>query len=279
LIAAALAGIVMGVGTLWYAGQAAQPSSSTSMSSGDLKVVGSLKAADYHSLVFHPSEPNTLYFGHHNGVMMSRDGGKTWTPTLERAGFDAMTLGVSPSLPNTLWMAGHDVFYRSTDGGRAWSEVATSLPGLDLHAFTVSSVDPNQLYAFAVGFGLFKSGDGGATWQPLGPGAPQAPMALAAGGEPEALYIGTEKGVVISRDGGAGFSQPIAIGTAPISALAVGGGHVYAGTPIGLYCSQDSGVTWTRMGYSGFVVALAVDPKNPQRVVLIDRQGKVFSSA
>lgn len=40
--------------------------------------VGSVHALDYHSLAFSPSDRNTLFFGHHSGIMESQDGGKTW---------------------------------------------------------------------------------------------------------------------------------------------------------------------------------------------------------
>lgn len=33
--------------------------------------------ADFHALAFGPTEPDVVFFGHHNGVMRSQDGGRT----------------------------------------------------------------------------------------------------------------------------------------------------------------------------------------------------------
>ena len=245
---------------------------------GAFAQVGRVHAADYHSLTFSPSDPNTILFGHHNGIMQSSDGGKSWKPAVDRPNFDAMILGANPAAPNVVWMAGHNVFYRSTDGGQTWNEVKTNLPGLDIHAFAVGATDPNSLYAFAVGFGLFKSTDGGVTWQPLG--GPRQPYTLAAGGSSETLYVGTDEGVVVSLDGGVSFAAPVAVGGGPVGALAAvpNSDVVYAGSPAGLYRSDDGGRSWSKTGYSGGVAAVAVQPTNPQRVVLVDGQGKVFGS-
>jgi photosystem II stability/assembly factor-like uncharacterized protein len=270
--------VIVGVVVLWYMSQGARTSVGATASS-EIKPVGSIKAADYHSLAFSPTDPTTVFFGHHNGIMQSKDGGRSWQPAIERANFDAMILGASAG---TLWMAGHNVFYKTTDRGGSWSEVPpANLPGLDLHAFAVSPKDPNILYAFAVGYGLFRSSDEGRSWEPLGAGAPSQPFALAVGGDPEVLFVGTEQGIVRSEDGGRTFSPPRAVGGQPVMALAVTpqGDQLFAGTPKGLYRSSDGGRNWARTSYDGAVAAVAVAPTTPPQIVLVDRQGKVFATS
>jgi photosystem II stability/assembly factor-like uncharacterized protein len=240
--------------------------------------LGAVQAADYHSLVFSPADPGALFFGHHNGILQSSDGGRTWRAAVSRPNFDAMILGASPANPEVLWMAGHNVFYQSRDGGKDWTEVRSNLPGLDLHAFAVSGSEPDLLYAFAVGHGLFRSTDAGETWEPLGPAAPRAPFALATGGTSGTLYVGTDQGVAMSRDRGLSFTSGIRVGGAPVTALAAtpNSDIVYAGTPQGLYRSADAGQSWIKTGYTGDVAALAVPPTDPERVVLVDSKGRVF---
>jgi photosystem II stability/assembly factor-like uncharacterized protein len=239
--------------------------------------LGTIEAADYHSLLFSPSDSNVLFFGHHNGIMQSGDGGRTWKAAVNRPDFDAMILAASPASPDVVWMAGHNVFFQSRDGGKTWAEARNDLPGLDLHAFAASPSDPNLLYAFAVGFGVFRSTDAGERWEPLGT-APPMTTALAVGGTSGTLYVGAEQGVMISHDQGQSFTVASRVGGGPVMALAAAPNSdiVYAGTSQGLYRSADGGQTWRKTEYEGQVAALAVPPTSPERVTLIDGKGRVF---
>lgn len=265
---------------VWYQSQIARQLPNPSQS-GELRSLGTVQAPDYHSLAFDPREANTLLFGNHNGIMRSTDGGRSWDPVVNRPNFDAMNLAVHPQSPDVVWMAGHNVFYRSADGGKTWDEARTRLPGLDLHAFTVGATNPQVLYAFAVGYGLFRSPDNGDTWESLTNTAPPGVIALAAGGDPEVLYVGTQQGMVLSQDGGASFSAPISVGAGgPIVAIGAvpGSARAYAATEGGLYVSEDAGQTWRDAGYRGAVAAVAVHPADPTRVALIDPKGRVFGT-
>lgn len=149
------AAVLVAAGVAWLVLQQTRPTGTTAPSGtsgigSGLQQLGTLQAADYHSLAFSPTDPNVLFFGHHNGVMHSMDGGRSWRPAVSRTNFDAMILAASPATPEVLWMAGHNVFYQSRDGGKNWTEVRGNLPGLDLHAFAASGSQPNLLYAFAV---------------------------------------------------------------------------------------------------------------------------------
>lgn len=37
--------------------------------------IAMMDTMDYHALAFDPRDPNIIYFGHHNGIMKSTDGG------------------------------------------------------------------------------------------------------------------------------------------------------------------------------------------------------------
>src|SRR5437016_2223903 len=144
---------------------------------------------DIHSLAFDPGDANTLFFGHHTGLKISHDAGKTWQD-VSVGNVDAMQLAMPATGGERRYLAGHSVFMVSTDGGKTWRNQPTNLPGLDLHTFTASPSDPLRLYTAPVGFnGLFTSTDGGNQWQqlPLPPGgssgmglavAPDSPLHL-----------------------------------------------------------------------------------------------------
>ena len=118
--------------------------------------ISRLSTNDFHSLAFSATEPETIFFGHHDGLQVSHNGGKDWQPTTP-TNTDAMALGVSPSSPQTMYAAGHNVFVKTNDGGKTWQSVPASLPGLDIHAFTVDPENPNKVFAYVVSFGLFGS--------------------------------------------------------------------------------------------------------------------------
>jgi photosystem II stability/assembly factor-like uncharacterized protein len=85
--------------------------------------VGVLETSDFHALAFSPENPNVVFFGHHNGIMRSDDGSRSWTPLVERQNFDAMGLAVSRTNARQVYLAGHNVFQVSIDGGASWQPV------------------------------------------------------------------------------------------------------------------------------------------------------------
>ncbi len=228
------------------------------------------------------------FFGHHNGILRTEDGGRTWTPLVERRGFDAMSLATGRANPRFVYLAGHDIFRVSADGGATWQPVAHDLPGTDIHAFAVHPDDPQRLHAFVVGHGVLASGDGGGTWQKRPGHVPQDVTALAsAGGNPETLYAGSGRaGPLRSGDGGRSWT-PLASGgeLGGVAVLAVDPASrqtVYAGGGKGLFKTTDGGATWATLPYPGRgAVALAVSPVEPHRVLAIaaeSGQGRVYRS-
>ena len=246
-----------------------------------------LRTGDFHALAFSPDDPDTVLFGHHNGVMRSTDGGKTWSTLADRGGLDAMGMAVSRANPKQLFIAGHDVFQLSTDGGATWQPVQHNLPGTDVHGFAMSPDDPNRLYAFVNGSGTFASVDAGRTWRRLGETPPDVMGLAAAGGAPETVYAASMgSGIVRSTDGGAGWT-PTGAGPRRALALAVDPSSrqtLYAGAEDGLYKTTDGGSSWARLPYPGRnAVAIAVSPARPTRVLAIHqdtqgRRGEVFRS-
>jgi len=249
--------------------------------------IATLRTGDFHALAFSPSDPNVVFFGHHNGMMRSDDGGRTWSTLVDRPNFDAMGLAVSRTNGRQIYLAGHDIFQVSTDGGATWQPVTHNLPGTDIHGFAMSPDDPNRLYALVAGQGAFQSTDGGRTWQPLG-SLPNDVMALAAaGGNPETIYAGSmSAGVLRSADGGRSWTQATAgMGARGVYALAVNSSTqqtVYAGVDGGLYKSTDGGASWSKLPFPGDnAVALTVSSSQPNVVLAISvkgQQGLVYRS-
>jgi photosystem II stability/assembly factor-like uncharacterized protein len=245
--------------------------------------ISRLTTADFHSLAFSPTEPETVFFGHHDGLLVSDNGGKDWEPTT-LSNVDAMALAVPHSNPQIMYAVGHEVFYKSIDAGKTWKTVTTDLPGLDIHGFTADPENADRVYAHVVGFGIFGSQDGGSTWTLLSDGAPPSTYNLAFDEKSETLYAAAgEAGLWQSQDGGRTWAS---IQNAPDSGAAAiayvpANGHFYVttlGNSAGLYVSENNGESWKSLGLNGILLAVAISPLDPEHIVAVNDQGEVFAS-
>ena len=245
--------------------------------------ISRLSTNDFHSLAFSPTEPETVFFGHHDGLLVSQNGGKDWQPTA-LTNTDAMALGVPPSSPQTMYAAGHNVFVKSNDGGKTWQSVPANLPGLDIHAFAVDPEDPNQVFAYIVSFGLFGSEDGGISWEALSVTVPASIHSLTLGEDDQTLYAAAGgAGLWQSQDGGRNWAPVQNLPDNDVIAVAYvrENGRLYGTTAepaAGLYYSDDGGQTWASTALSGTLLAVAVSPLDPARLIAVNDQGEVFAS-
>ncbi|NQW24149.1 MAG: hypothetical protein HQ475_11965 [SAR202 cluster bacterium] len=241
-----------------------------------------METQDYHALALAPGNPDTVFFGHHGGILESLDGGKTWNK-ISGLSQDAMNLAVSHENPEVMYLAGHNVFMKSGDGGQTWRDIQNNLPGLDLHWFAPDPDNSSRLYANAAGFGLHQSSDGGVTWTPWDlqiPGDASVSALTVLGGRPVNVLAGTEDGnLFLSSDGAASWEQVGTVNSMPMAfALNPDGVTIYLGSMDGVYRSEDKGLSWTRLPLETRVMALAAGGLNPERVVVVNDKGEVFRS-
>lgn len=96
------------------------------------------------------------------GLLVSPDGGRTWRATLNA---QLAGLAINPSDAQLVLATGPGIL-RSTDGGKHWSQAFR----LDAGAGPVAWSPAHPNVAYVVGFDrtLYRSGDSGATWAPVG---------------------------------------------------------------------------------------------------------------
>ena len=265
--------VVVAVVTVGLALRGGRPASSGA--------IAALQTGDFHALAFSSDNPNIVFLGHHNGILRSQDGGRTWSSLVDQPNFDAMILAASRANGRQVYQAGHDMFQVSTDRGVTWQPLVHNLPGTDIHGFAISPDDPNRLYALVVDQGLFSSANGGRIWRSLTVEVPGDVLGLAAaGGDPETLYASSMRfGVLWSIDGGRSWKPtPQSAGTGRVLALAVDPtAHqtIYAGGEDGLHKSMDRGATWKKLPFPGDnATALAISPLQPNVVLAISVQGQ-----
>lgn len=266
VIAAAAVATVAVVAVVWFVGRATPAAVAWER----------LGTADVHSLLFDPDDPERLLFGHHDGLLETNDGGRTWQAS-SLTGADAMNVRRLDG--ERLQIAGHEVYLESVDGGATWTPVPNDLPGLDLHAFTVDPADIDRAWVFVVGHGLFTTADAGRHWQLLDPGNWGSLASYRRDGATVLVAIG-QSGLVRSRDGGMSW-EPMAYPGAPLAAMAAAedGSALYAATSAGLRRSTDEGATWTDTGFAGQALAVAVSPGDPDQIAVVDTDTRFYRSS
>jgi photosystem II stability/assembly factor-like uncharacterized protein len=228
-----------------------------------------------------------------DGIYKSTDGGESWTKAGLSKSERIAQIAVSPkngdtafaAVPGALWSDSTDRgLYRTSDGGKNWDLILKG--GNASTGCSTVVIDPNDsnimfagLWDFrrkgwtfrsggdgpkaTSGSGLFRSNDGGATWNE------------------------------ITSENSKGFPKKpygrIAVAIAPSNSK-----RVYAfveSTESALFVSDDGGATWDKRDKSTWMVwrpfyfaSLIVDPKNPDRVfktdgamIVSDDAGKSFS--
>jgi photosystem II stability/assembly factor-like uncharacterized protein len=194
--------------------------------SGGLPIeVGGLIATSHGGKKIYLTTIDGTLGGQYRGVLSSEDGGQVWKPL--HLGVHVELLAKRPD-DAALYAAG-DALFRSIDGGETWQQRQTVLA-------TAMTTFGNEL--FLAGPGLFhSSGDQGATLQSFElPPTIAEPASLLA--TADRIYLGDRAGgLFASVDRGRSWTAlDLGLPEAPVTALYLAGGRLYAGTAgAGLY--------------------------------------------
>ena len=195
---------------------------------------------DYHSLMVSRTNPQQILLGTHLGIYASSDGGRVWR-FQSLAGKDAMNFARPGG--STVWMAGHNVMSRSTDGGKTWQSVRPPrLPSYDVHGFA-SSPDGTTLYAAVNGRGLYRSTDGGSSFQVVSKEVGGAVFGLAVRPDGSLLAADLRQGLLESRDGGTHWTRLLRTQVIGLAVNPRDARRIIAAGP-GILLSRDGGHTW-----------------------------------
>ena len=187
------------------------------------------------NIVMDGRDPNVLYAtmwqarrtawgltsgGAGSAVYKTTDGGAHWTKISSNPGFARGTLGkmgvaVAPNNSRIVYamvQAQDGGVFRSDDAGATWKRVNDEWK-LRQRAFYYMAiyVDPtNWKIAYAPNVdSVFKTTDGGRTWNPLGPGLGDNHIVWINPRNPKILIIGDDGGANVSVDGGKTFSTTL----------------------------------------------------------------------
>ena len=266
-----------------------------------------------------PGQPNLYYIGVNNGgVWKSSDYGRTWVPIFDDQPTGSIgALAVAPSNPDIIYVGSGeglqrpdlsvgDGMFKSTDAGKTWKHVGLS-DAQQIGQVIVDPRDPNRVFVAVLGHpygpneerGVFRSTDGGGTWQKIlykdeNTGAielafdPKNPdviytdlWAAREGPWENGAWQGKTSGLFKSTDGGNTWRQLTGgLPTAEEGLGRIGFGiamsdpdRIYATVDArqkgGIYLSDDAGETWQLIntngrlwGRGGDFAEIKVDPKN-----------------
>ena len=264
-----------------------------------------------------------------DGIYKSTDAGKTWTHLAAlRDSQGIPALAVDPHDANRVFAAvlGHPYgpneergIYLSIDGGENWEKVLSKGEGIGGSDVEIDPSNPQVVYAAmwqlrlgpwedgneyqGTGGGLFKSTDGGKTWNALTNGLPNGIVQVnvtIAPSQPSRLFAsiasaragggqGTETGIYRSDDAGENWQR---ITTDPRPALRIGGGDlsmpkvdpknpdVVYSTSIVTMKSTDGGKTWISFrGAPGGddYQNIWINPNDPNIILLVGDQGALVT--
>ena len=296
------------------------------------RLLGPLRGGRVTAVTGVPSQPSTFYMGSAGGgVWKTTDAGHSWVNVSDgQIAVGSMgALDVALSDPNVVYAGtgsskirsnvsiGRGI-YRSANAGKTWAFIGLRDVG-QIAQVRVHPANADLVYVAALGNpfvpnterGIFKSGDGGASWRrvlyvsdssggadvELQPGKPSVVFATIWHGQrkPWTIVSGSrEGGIYKSTDGGetwaklAGGLPNELFGRSNVAISAAAPNRVYALIEAkpggGLYRSDDAGATWTLVNGAQnlwtrpfYYTTLQVDPTNAD-VVYVGHEGWVKST-
>jgi len=219
-----------------------------------------------------PGQPGVFYIGQVNGgVWKSNDYGRTWNPIFDSQPTQSIgDIAVAASDPNTIYVGSGEGLhrpdlsvgngiYKSTDGGKTWMHLGLE-NAQQIPALAVDPHNPNRLFAAVLGHpygpstdrGIFRSTDGGVTWQKV-------------------LYKDENIG---GSDVAMDPSNPNVVYAAmwEVREGPWEDGNIFSGTGGGLFKSTDGGETWKQLsnGLPADLVQanVAISPSLPSRIYI-----------
>ncbi|HJQ21861.1 MAG TPA: hypothetical protein VJ867_16070 [Gemmatimonadaceae bacterium] len=311
-------GVPGDVTTYYVAGAAGGIAKTTNGGTTFKQIFDKQDVASIGAIAIAPSDANVLYVGtgegnprnsasFGNGVYKSTDGGNSWTHLGLTDTDKIPRIVIDPRNPDIVYVCalGHEWgpneergLFKTTDGGKTWSKILYRNTLTGCSDVDIDPTNANVVYAGMYSFrrwawyfesggnetALYKSIDGGATWNKLSKGLPTGPMdrigVSVSRSEPNVVYMVTEakdegelyrsddagdSWRVVNKDPNIDF-RPFYYSDIRVDPSNSNRIFSLSGA---LYLSEDGGRTFNRIANSvhGDHQAMWIDPQMPKRVI------------
>jgi len=242
-----------------------------------------------HSILIDPEDPRTVYAGvSTGGVYKTVDGGVSWFEVntgIEDFGWEnATSLTIDPQDSQHLLFTATNGLYETSNGGESWSKIHEIYPSNCFVIVKFHPLESQNIFALTryetVGArchgGLYKSEDGGQTWDGIGLEGRETPghlhQALAIDQQSgDFLYVVTNEGIYGSKDSGESWQMVAEHSCSSIEVSHEDGNKVYCVSWGDLKISTDGGATWTSYegdyAYGDEYSAIIESPHDPQTLI------------
>jgi photosystem II stability/assembly factor-like uncharacterized protein len=202
-------------------------------------------ATDVQSLTMDPKNPQIIYAGGFRaGIFKTTNGGKQWVHVNCDFCASLRQITLDPRNSQTVYVAANEIS-RSTDGGDTWTQL--SAPN---YPFFAIGVHPrkNLLFGGAWGAGVFRSADGGHSFQSVISGLSDEPaMQIASTAQkPSTLFTASASLLWQSTNGGQAWQQVKSYSSDSVDAIRIhpANPNLMVGVGFGINISRDGGKTW-----------------------------------
>jgi photosystem II stability/assembly factor-like uncharacterized protein len=289
------------------------------------RMIGPFRAGRVNAVSGVIGERETFYFGSvGGGIWKTMNAGRTWTPIFDSASAASIgAIGVAPSNANIIYVGTGeadmrdsiqfgDGMYKSADAGKTWTHIGLESTR-QIGRVIVDPKNPNVVFVAALGHvygshpdrGVYRSRDGGATWQKVlfknddvgaidlafDPTNSQIVYATLWNVRRPPWFIytpanGPGGGIYKSTDGGTTWQEidegiPLENrGRIGISVSPTNRNRIYAAVDAkegGVFRSDDAGKSWTRLSSDKrlwdrgwYFEKITADPKNADTVYVMN---------
>ncbi|HVH78809.1 MAG TPA: hypothetical protein VM782_05425, partial [Stellaceae bacterium] len=204
-----------------------------------------------------------------SGLWRSADSGDSWKRVANDGGLWSESrvygLTVHPTEPRTIFAGADDGIHKSTDGGQSFTRLDSPMNAMDVWKIAVDPSNPSIIFAGTRPAALFRSKDGGQSWQKLAvdmaeecPNVriPRVTALVVDPANPKHVWAGVEvDGVRRSLDGGDTWTRiEEGVPDPDIHDVTVnvnGGVKVLTTTPREIFATSDAGEHWMPLGING----------------------------
>lgn len=180
---------------------------------------------------------------------------------------------------SVLYAGTFDGVYRSENSGASWSRKSNGLDARDISCLAMAPQNSLIAVAGSWGKGLYKTTDGGETWQSVWSGDKSPHInAVQYSSDGSTLWVATQHGLFRSADGGQTWVHAFKYGKIRTVAVhPINANIIYLGIRWhGNFRSSDGGESWQEINTGVYTTgqeyaaanAFIFDPRNPNRMVM-----------